>query len=78
MHRLFSVYALSSTVQKDGEDYMFFNFRIPALLSVLLLTSVIGLAASPTHENSGLQSQSIKNLVIYGALGVRILSSTSN
>jgi hypothetical protein len=57
---------------------MSLKFRIPALLIVLLLTSVIGLAASPTHENAGLQSHSIKNLVIYGALGVRILSSPSN
>jgi len=55
-----------------------FNFRIPALLTVLLLTSVIGLAASPAHENSGFQSQSIKNLVIFGALGVKILSSASD
>jgi hypothetical protein len=55
-----------------------FNFRIPVLLTVLLLTSVIGLAASPTHENSGFQSQSIKNLVIFGALGVKIISSASD
>ena len=58
--------------------YMPFNFRIPALLIVLLFTSVIALAASPTHENAGLQSQYIKNLVIYGALGVRILTSASD
>ena len=55
-----------------------FNLKIPALLIVLLFTSVIALAASPTHENAGLQSQYIKNLVIYGALGVRILTSASD
>jgi hypothetical protein len=55
-----------------------FNFRIPAILTVLLLTSVIGVAASPTYENSGFQSQSIKNLVIFGALGVKILSSATD
>lgn len=73
-HRFFSVYALSSTAQKDGEDYMSFKFRMPAILSILLLSSVIGFAASPSQENTGLQPQSIKNLVIFGSLGVKFLS----
>jgi hypothetical protein len=55
-----------------------FNLKIPALLIVLLFTSVMALAASPTHENSGFQSQSIKNLVIFGVLGVKIISSASD
>jgi hypothetical protein len=53
---------------------MSYKFRMPALLSILLLSSVIGFAASPSQENTGLQPQSIKNLEIFGSLGVKFLS----
>ncbi|CAI8162194.1 MAG: Uncharacterised protein [Cellvibrionales bacterium UBA7375] len=53
---------------------MSFKIRIPALLSILLLSSVIGFAAGPSQENTGLQPQSIKNLVIFGSLGVKFIS----
>ena len=64
--------------KKDGDDYMSFKFRMPALLSILLLSSVIGFAASPSQENNGLQPQSLKNLVIFGSLGVSFLSSETD
>ena len=53
---------------------MSFKIRIPALLSILLLSSVICFAASSSSENTGLQHQSIKNLVIFGSLGVKFIS----
>lgn len=57
---------------------MSFKFRVPAILSILLLTSVIGFAASTSQENTGLQPQSIKNLVIFGSLGAKFLSPASD
>ena len=57
------------------EEYMRFKFKAPTIMTALLLSSVVAFAASSDQKDSEYSSVSMKELVMYGFLGAKFLSS---
>jgi heme/copper-type cytochrome/quinol oxidase subunit 3 len=60
---------------KAKEEYMRFKFKAPTIMTALLLSSVVAFAASSDQKDSEYPSVSMKELVMYGFLGTKFLSS---
>ena len=52
-------------------------FRVLLFSLLMSMGSVLVNAAGDNEMNSGLDSYSTKDLILYGSLGVRLLSSSS-
>jgi hypothetical protein len=53
---------------------MTLNFRLPAVLSVLLFSSVLVMAASPVQSNGSEKEYVTTDLILFGSLGVKFLT----
>jgi hypothetical protein len=56
---------------------MSFKVRVPAILLTLLFSSVLVVAASPSQTDLSDKAYSSIDLVLFGSLGVKFLSSGS-
>lgn len=54
---------------------MRFRFKAPTIMTTLLLSSAVAFAASSAQKDSEYPSVSMKELVMYGFLGTKFLSS---
>lgn len=57
-----------------SDDTMSINFKLPAILSVLLFSSVIVMAAFPGQSNGSKKGYVTTDLIFFGSLGVKFLT----